>query len=495
MKVFILDDNKELADAMKESLDKYNSAHEVYVAYTGKAALEMLPVNLPDVMFIDINLPDMNGLDIMKEIKGIEPDIQVIIMSAYGTQPNIIRALQYGAVDFIPKPLHMKQIYDALKSASERRKILLDARNAVAELIKVKQSKMETEHTFALLDRIIMLKNFQKKLNYITSESSLVKTVIDEFREILSADTVSLYRRREVDKFILYTSTEPSGKKVKLKEESELYEQISGSRIGGFLNDRKTIVSVVSFEDYDLGFIKCERKTQFGQYELEMAEMLSMEIAVKAVLIDRSKRIDSQMLGITFALMSLVGVKSGKLKRNFEEVSALSTKFGEYIKIPFSDVEMIRYVALMYNLLQGDTINNFDISGDVLDETMDKLASGISLSLPEEIINDKLSEIAQQMEFLESTKALLYAVNEHYDGSGPQKMKGDDIPYNARIIAITNTFVNLSTSKDYREGLSTENVIQLMEKEKGKYFDPILFEQFERFLADANSHEIKYRVK
>lgn len=484
MKVFILDDNKELADAMKESLEKYSDGYEVSIAYTGESALEMLPVNLPDVMFIDINLPDMNGLDIMKEVKGIEPDIQIIIMSAYGTQSNIIKALQFGAVDFIPKPVHMKQIYDALKSAAERRRILLDTRNAIAELIKMKQSRQETEHTFAMLDRIIVLKKFQQKLNYVTTEDKLVKVVMQEFEEIFGTKSIYLYRRSREGVFRLYTCGSKSSKKVRIKDNSELFDLAAGKGIGGFLNARKALISVISFEDYDLGFIKCDRETEFRQYELEMAEMLSIEIAVKAAFIERAKRIDSQMLGITFALMSLVGLKSSKLKKNFEEVSSLSTRFGEFIKIPFTDVEMIRYVALMYNLLQGDTINEFDITGDVLNETMDNLAAGISTSMPEEFINSKLNEIASQMEFLEGTKDLLYSVNEHFDGSGPMGKKGSEIPYNARIIAITNTFVNLSVSKDYREGLSIENVLQLMEKEKGKYFDPELFDKFEEFLKE-----------
>lgn len=491
MKVFILDDNRELADAMKESLEKYSNQFEVTVAYSGKTVLEMLPVNMPDVMLIDINLPDMNGLEIMREVKEIEPDVQVIIMSAYASMPNIIKALQYGALDFIQKPVHMKQIYTALKSATERRNILLDTRKAVAELIKVKESKIEQDHTFALLDRIIILKKFQQKLNYITTEENLLKNVIDEYKTLFNTKKVTLYKELPDEIYMLASDDNNDGKKVRIKSDNVLHEQAVMQKVGGFLNERKSIVSVISFEDYTLGFIKCDRDIEFKQYELELAEMLSIEIAAKANQIEHAKRIDSQMLGITFALMSLVGVKNPQLKRVFENVSNISSCFGEYIKIPFSEVEKIRYTALMYNLIQGETIANFDIDKDVLNETINGLAGGISGSMPEKLINEKLNEITQQMEFLEDTKELLYAVNEHYDGSGPQGLKGGKIPLNARIIAITNTFVNIASKKDYREGLEMLDVLNMMEEEKGKYFDPELFENFKSFLADKyNAHEV-----
>jgi DNA-binding NtrC family response regulator len=106
--VLIVDDERTLARAVKAFLSE--AGYEAEVAGDGERALELLPLLRPDVVFTDVRLPGMSGIDLLRRIREFDPAIPVIIMTAYGTIEGAVEAVKLGAFDYMKKPVDLEEL-------------------------------------------------------------------------------------------------------------------------------------------------------------------------------------------------------------------------------------------------------------------------------------------------------------------------------------------------------------------------------------------------
>jgi len=119
MKVLIVDDNELVCWGLGRTLSRRNIVH--HSVRDGKNALSEVRGTFYDLVFLDIHLPDANGLDLMPEIRRISPDTKVVIISSDGSEVNIRRALAAGALRFMEKPYDNSGVMEALESARPRK--------------------------------------------------------------------------------------------------------------------------------------------------------------------------------------------------------------------------------------------------------------------------------------------------------------------------------------------------------------------------------------
>jgi len=119
MKVLIVDDNKLICMGLGRTLSRRNIVH--HAVEDGKNALSEVHRTFYYLVFLDINLPDANGLDLLKEIRRISRDTKVVIISSDGSESNVRRALAAGALRFMEKPFDNSEVMEALEAARPRK--------------------------------------------------------------------------------------------------------------------------------------------------------------------------------------------------------------------------------------------------------------------------------------------------------------------------------------------------------------------------------------
>ncbi len=87
---------------------------DIHLAATGREGLQALIKNAPDVVFLDIGLPDVTGLSILDEIFQADPNAFIVMLSGNGSRENVVKAIQKGAKDFISKPFTIEKLYQVL---------------------------------------------------------------------------------------------------------------------------------------------------------------------------------------------------------------------------------------------------------------------------------------------------------------------------------------------------------------------------------------------
>jgi two-component system chemotaxis response regulator CheY len=111
-KVLIVDDAQFMRMRCAKLLEK--NGFEVVEAENGRLAVEVYQQTKPDAVLMDITMPEMDGLAALKEIRQLDPQARVAMLSALGQQGVVIEAIKAGARDFIVKPFEQDRVLDAL---------------------------------------------------------------------------------------------------------------------------------------------------------------------------------------------------------------------------------------------------------------------------------------------------------------------------------------------------------------------------------------------
>ena len=97
--ILIIDDELDTREVLEDRLQSLG--YRVFAAETAKEGLELLERQNPQLVLLDIEMPDMNGMDLLREIRRREHDVTVVMITAYGTVERAVEAMKEGAYDFI----------------------------------------------------------------------------------------------------------------------------------------------------------------------------------------------------------------------------------------------------------------------------------------------------------------------------------------------------------------------------------------------------------
>jgi two-component system chemotaxis response regulator CheY len=110
----IVDDVSSVRDFLRQTLE-HMEVTEIYEASCGADAIDLFKQHIPDVVFLDIELPDADGQEILKQIRSIKSNAFVVMVSAHSAVDNVKYSLSQGASGFIVKPFSSKKIATILK--------------------------------------------------------------------------------------------------------------------------------------------------------------------------------------------------------------------------------------------------------------------------------------------------------------------------------------------------------------------------------------------
>lgn len=113
-KILVVEDDKDLQEFLREVLLENNFS--VDSAYNGSSALKKAEEAVPDLVILDLGLPDVSGETVCRELKKIFPELPVIILTAKDTTGDIVRGFNIGADDYIPKPFEGEELLARLKA-------------------------------------------------------------------------------------------------------------------------------------------------------------------------------------------------------------------------------------------------------------------------------------------------------------------------------------------------------------------------------------------
>ena len=135
MKILVVDDERPARVGMRKVLER--AGFDIAEAADGRAALEAVRTEAPDIVLLDVNIPRPDGLEVLRSIAG-QPDAPPVIMiTAYGSERLAAEAIKQGAYDYIPKPYEVDELRAAARRAAETIRLKREASRLKAELERI----------------------------------------------------------------------------------------------------------------------------------------------------------------------------------------------------------------------------------------------------------------------------------------------------------------------------------------------------------------------
>jgi PAS domain S-box-containing protein len=132
-RVLVVDDELGPRESLRMLL---KPAYQIQTAENGRTALDLLRRFQPDIVIMDIKMPEMDGLELLRHVKRADPSIEVVMITAYASLETVRHALTYGAFEYLIKPFSRQDLEDVVHRALLRRQADLGARGQVARLVE-----------------------------------------------------------------------------------------------------------------------------------------------------------------------------------------------------------------------------------------------------------------------------------------------------------------------------------------------------------------------
>ena len=154
-KILVIDDERSIRNSMKDILQY--EGYEVVLAENGMEGLVSVKSEKPDVVFCDIKMPKMEGIEVLERIKEFSADTPVIMISSHGTIDTAIEAIRKGAYDFIEKPLDLNRILITIKNATDKHLLIHETKtlkNKVSKKYDMIGNSEALNHIRAMIDKV-----------------------------------------------------------------------------------------------------------------------------------------------------------------------------------------------------------------------------------------------------------------------------------------------------------------------------------------------------
>lgn len=135
-RILVVDDEAAHRESLRRIFER--AGHEVLIAEDGAAALGVLQKEPVNVVLTDLVMPRMDGQELLKAARTLQPEADVVLMTAYGTVENAVSAMREGAYDFITKPVKRGEVLTCIERCLERQALVVENRSLKAELARAR---------------------------------------------------------------------------------------------------------------------------------------------------------------------------------------------------------------------------------------------------------------------------------------------------------------------------------------------------------------------
>jgi DNA-binding NtrC family response regulator len=162
----VVDDERLVRWSLQQKLEHWG--YHVSLAEDGSTALARIQLDNPDLITLDVKLPDMTGIEVLSELRKRSIQLPVIVITAFGIVDDAVRSLKLGAYDFIEKPINFEKLENAVRNALETRRL----RTEVAFTHEIQRSEFSVDRIIGVSDHIREIRELVKKI--ASSEASTI---------------------------------------------------------------------------------------------------------------------------------------------------------------------------------------------------------------------------------------------------------------------------------------------------------------------------------
>jgi len=497
--ILVVDDDENVLDILRQSLS--SEGYVVHTASEGKEALSGFKDWNPDMVVLDMMLPDIDGREVLKRIRKMEDEgsTPVLFLSADSDLETRLTGLDEGAEDYIVKPFALEELKKKIDRALER--------SRKTKELEAEKKALETEVNLEQQNYAKLNRELKKQLLSIKTLFSLSQDLNRQLDmdELINLFALTIVGELKISSMALFTSIGEKSDVFMLRgakgfDKSKLADleiDTNGSFIAWLTKWRKPR-KIVRTRDRrwvhklpDLRLAIFEYATpvivrkkirgvvftgpkishkDYTPFDLDILFSICNSVGIGMENARLFNKLQNTYLSTVKTLVSIIEAKDAYTKGHTERVAAYATAIAEKMDLSKEDKRLIAFGAVLHD------IGKLGVYETVLNKTGDLSEEEWSILRGHPEVGAK---ILKNMEFLAGTVELVRHHHESYDGKGyPDHLKGEEIPLGARIITVADSFDAMTTDRSYRKALSREEAMGILKAKSGSQFDPVVVENF-----------------
>ncbi len=456
-KILIIDDETQISEWLAFKLEQ--QGHTAVTAPNGSEGIEKARQEKFDIAIIDIIMPEMSGIDVLDYLKKIDPDIEAIMVTGFGTMETAIESMRKGAYDYIGKPFIIEEMFMVVEKAIEKRQ--LKETIALYEISKAIVSTVEFDHLLKIIidmttavlksdDASLLLFDNKKKL-YIAAASYDLNDEPRKKTRLAIGERIAAWDAGVQQPLILAEGfgSEPWFKNIKGRKEIKsalIIPLIGKTNLLGILNINR--VNVLK---------------HFTQNDLHKANIFASQIALAVENAYLFKELTALYMSTIRSLANAIDAKDHYTNKHSEHVAELAVAIAKEMKLTAPETLRIQQASQVHDLGKIG-IHDYIINkpGKLSEPEMEEIRSHPL----------KGAQILEPIGFLGDIVELIKQHHERFDGSGyPYGLKEDKICLEARIIAVADAYDAMISDRPYRKALTKEQAITELKKCSNIQFD------------------------
>jgi two-component system response regulator AtoC len=216
--ILVVDDERLVRWSLQQKLEQWG--YHVSLAEDGATALGRIQLDNPDLITLDVKLPDMTGIDVLSELRNRNVQIPVIVITAFGVVDDAVRSLKLGAYDFIEKPINFEKLENAVHNALETRRL----RTEVARTHEIQRNEFSVDRIVGISAHIRDVRELTKRVAGSEASTILIQGESGTGKDLVAHAIHYESSRRDLPFFVINCAAIPEN-----LMESELFGHEKGA--------------------------------------------------------------------------------------------------------------------------------------------------------------------------------------------------------------------------------------------------------------------------
>ena len=478
--IVVVDDEQPILNIFKSYLEM-TGGHTVLATEKGSEALQMIADQKVDCCFLDLNMPDMDGIELSRRIHQHDNTIPMAVMTGYPTMDNAISTLKNGVVDFLTKPVELAQISITIKRMMRERALLTNNILLKEEAKKNDRLMAINEELQQKINEVEIMNSIMQELDQVSTSSDLFHVLVNLSGRVTACDeahcAVFYSEMGEYQTISSFYRNSTRGEEQSRHLHDDVIKKVARDGmpvISNSGNGGDHILAIpLKIRNKIFGLLKLSSGNKRGRFKEKDVYFINFIAEKASFLIENLalyENIFDNLFATLYAFVETIEARDTYTKQHSARVSHYAKTIAEAAGCSSEDMEKLHVAGYLHD------IGKIGIPDNIL------LKNGALTTNEFETIKSHpviASNILGYFNMWTDEKTIIRHHHEKFDGTGyPDALKGEDVPYLSRILSVADVYDALTSDRSYRKKMPEAKALSIIADGSGSQFDPDVVAKF-----------------
>jgi len=470
-KILIVDDDPMVRDVLSDIL-RNAGGYKTDVAVNGLDGIEKIRDNNYDIVFTDLTMPGLGGMDLLREAVKMKPAVPVVVITGFSTMDNAINAMKEGARDFITKPFKVDRVTSVAERIMGERRLLGSI--AVSGDYRASMERLNAE-LFRRLQEIAILQSISTELDGLYNNREIYERIVEMATRLLMVKEASFgiiedgCLKMKMVIGSMQKDTAIAGSIIERVVNTKNYYIASFGEVNPYTGIPLTsplFLIPLTINGEVFGILSLSNKadgTAFTDDEVSLAITFAKKAAMRIENNALYEVFYNNLINTLKSLVMSIEARDSYTKQHSERVTSISLQIAEVMNLGEDEKDAIRFGGYLHD------IGKIGVRDTVLLKPGRLTPEEVSEIRMHPVIGDN---IIKPIKFFPRERELVLHHHENFDGSGyPDGLAGEEIPLIVRILTVADTYDAMTSSRPYRKARSHDFAIEELRRCSNSQFD------------------------